>query len=444
MDMHQKFTLKLSAQLPGEGFSLDELVIETKKLFETEGMVGFLRVVLILLDHIVYPSCLGASKAKCCKKPYFVVCRSEEKNLRTSVGALVLRWTRLRCESCKKSFIPLKEFLGLVRYQKKTNELERVITEVVSEQSYRRTSQHLETIGEIPVPHTTLHRWVMKSESVEIDQKMRVESLVADGTGFKKKPFIDGSNRGEMKIVIGITKDKKLVPYGAWGDRSWWKIGSEIKKANHSTDKIAFKPIAKMLVSDGEEELIDGLKRLTQEQQRCTWHIPYGLGPLLRKEGVGKEQIQEIKSDLYGIINIELPKKDCQEVKLEDKLELEKRTWEAEKQLDVLINEFLERGYRTAARYLQNAKDKMFSYVRSWLKTGVVHPRVTSQIERMMREIGRRIKKIGHGWSPEGAERITRIIIRRITSPVEWDNHWKEKMRITGNVKLNFLGCEMI
>ncbi len=36
MRLQQKFALKLFANLPEEGFSLDELVIETKKLFETE------------------------------------------------------------------------------------------------------------------------------------------------------------------------------------------------------------------------------------------------------------------------------------------------------------------------------------------------------------------------------------------------------------------------
>ena len=51
MRMQQKFALKLSANLPESGFSLDELVIETKKMFETEGMAGFLRVLLNLIDQ---------------------------------------------------------------------------------------------------------------------------------------------------------------------------------------------------------------------------------------------------------------------------------------------------------------------------------------------------------------------------------------------------------
>lgn len=447
MKMHQKFALKLSANLPESGFSLDELVIESKRMFETEGIAGFLRVLLILLDQVLYPSALGkGSGLACCDQCNYVVYRREEKSIRTSVGVLRALWTRLRCEGCGVSFIPLREFLSVKKFSRKTTELEKIVADVVAEQSYRRTTKHLQLVGEIPVPHTTLHRWVMQSDCDKIESKNRVASIVADGTGYKIKPQLnDGSNRGEMKIVIGVTKDKKLVPYGAWADEAWWDIGTEIKSANHpSPDKLMFRPIADMLVSDGEEELIDGLKRLTKEQQRCIWHVPHGLGPILRKEDLSREAVSELKSELCGIINIDLPKKDFEKISLEDRLNIEIKTKKAEKELDNLIGEFVDRGYRQAARYLSNAKASMFNYVKSWLRTGIVHPRVTSQIERMMREIGRRIKKIGHGWSPKGAAKLTRIIIKKITSPIEWENYWKNKMQITGQVKVSFLGCELI
>ena len=48
--------------------------------------------------------------------------------------------------------------------------------------------------------------------------------------------------------------------------------------------------------------------------------------------------------------------------------------------------------YRMAADYLIRASENMFSYVRRWLQTGIVTPRVSSMIERMMRELARRLK----------------------------------------------------
>ncbi len=56
-----------------------------------------------------------------------------------------------------------------------------------------------------------------------------------------------------------------------------------------------------------------------------------------------------------------------------------------------------QKGYSQAASYVANAKDRLFSYVRFWLSYGLVTPRVSSMIERMMREVGRRLKRIAFG-----------------------------------------------
>ncbi len=340
--------------------------------------------------------------------------------------------------------IPLKNYLNIENYQTKTNELEKIVTEVISEQSYRRTSQHIESIGGVPIAHQRLHSWVMKSECDEINAKKKVQTIIADGTGYKKIP-VRGSNRGEVRLVVGVTKDGLVVPYGAWTQDSWAKIGRDIKQANHPHPKLMFKPIADMFVSDGEPGMVRSLKKLAKNQQRCMWHLPYELKPILKyQDNVDDEEAKNLKKDLQNIIEIKLPLQDFKEVKLEDRLELEKDAFAAEKQIQELIESLIDKGYGQAAKYLINAKKSMFSYVRTWLETGLVNPRVSSMIERMMREIGRRIKKIGFGWSPEGAAKMTRIIIKRITSADEWNQYWKDKLKLTGKVKISFLGCEMM
>ncbi|MBK7891090.1 MAG: hypothetical protein IPJ84_09675 [Bdellovibrionales bacterium] len=185
--------------------------------------------------------------------------------------------------------------------------------------------------------------------------------------------------------------------------------------------------------------------RLTKDSQRCIWHLPHDLHPLLKyKDDASPAEAKGFTSQLAGIIDIRLPAEDVEKVGLEDRLTLERSVFKAERGVQDLIDELTARGYKAAATYLDNAKSKMFSYVRTWLRTGVVHPRVSSMIERMMREIGRRIKKIGHGWSPEGAAKLTRIIIKRITSANEWDQYWKDKLKISGKVKMSFEGCFLV
>ena len=447
--MNYRFNLQCLSSLPlEEGFSLDELVIETKRMFETEGMAGLVNLIAVLLDWIVHQSLLRrwekSDPGRCCPHAHYVVHGREAKSIRSSVGQLALLWTRIRCQGCGKSFIPLRGYLNMERYQRKTSELEKIVAEVVSEQSYRRSSQHLETIGSIPVPHTTLHRWVMTSDCDKIDMKKRVQTLVADGTGYKQKLDADGSNRGEVCVVVGITKENTIVPYGAWTEKSWAAISREIKRANHPSSKIKFTPIADLLVSDGEVPLVKYMGRLTKDSQRCIWHLPHDLHPLLKyKDDASPAEAKGFTSQLAGIIDIKLPAEDVEKVGLEDRLTLERSVFKAECGVQDLIDELKSRGYKAAATYLDNAKSKMFSYVRTWLRTGVVHPRVSSMIERMMREIGRRIKKIGHGWSPEGAAKLTRIIIKRITSANEWDQYWKAKLKISGKVKMSFEGCTL-
>jgi hypothetical protein len=185
--------------------------------------------------------------------------------------------------------IPLREFLHLDRYQSKTAELERTVAEVVSEQSYRRVSRHLRLIGEIPVPKSTAHRGVMESacDAIETDGKV-VDVLVADGTGYKRRPkkTAGKNNRGELRVVLGVRTDGKVVPYGCWSGESWEKIGEEIHAKTGGSG-----PIAKGLVSDGELGLAEGLAHLVNEQQRCHWHMVHDLDYAMWQESAVKGRV---------------------------------------------------------------------------------------------------------------------------------------------------------
>ncbi len=109
-------------------------------------------------------------------------------------------------------------------------------------------------------------------------------------------------------------------------------------------------------------------------------------------------------------------------------------------QIKVLSDFHSHKGYSQAATYLSNAKDDLFTYLRYWMKTGVVTPRVTSKLERLIREINRRIKKFAFNWSDRGAAIMTKLIIKLICSPKEWDNYWVQRMKLSGNIKLTFEG----
>ena len=84
-------------------------------------------------------------------------------------------------------------------------------------------------------------------------------------------------------------------------------------------------------------------------------------------------------------------------------------------------------GCTTAATYIRRAKIGMFGYIRRWLKWGLISPRASSMVERVMRELGRRLKKTAYGWSDKGATKIARIILKRFTNAKAWEDYWQEK-----------------
>lgn len=432
--------MEFGACLSAEGFTLDEAVIKVRALFEQQGMAGVVALLVSLIEEPLCQRLIRGETVKgipgCCATPRYEYHGRRDKKFRTSVGTVKLSWRRLQCRHCNQVIIPLRSILHLAPYQAKTTELERAVIEVVSEQNYRRGSRHLATIGGIPVPKSTAHRWVAMTESDALPQPRKtLDAVMADGTGFKRRPDPENgiNNRGEVRVALGINSRGHAVPLGAWTDLTWEEIGHQLTPQGD-------RQLAHVAVSDGERGLAEGLAHLANDQQRCQWHQIHDLNFVLWQDGVDLQQRRAYQQRLSGILGIELPATDFARVKPEEKQELQELMLKAETQLTRLTRELLRRGYDHAGKYVRYAKDRLFGYVRFWLQTGVVVPKVTSRLERMMREIGRRLKRIAFGWSDAGAAKMTRIIIKRFTQPQAWQRYWERKAHCVNAVTLTFGG----
>ena len=69
-------------------------------------------------------------------------------------------------------------------------------------------------------------------------------------------------------------------------------------------------------------------------------------------------------------------------------------------------------GLRQGVELLERARQGMFSHIRRWLNGGCSSPKTSSMVERVMRELGHKIKKITYGWSDRGVGKIARIILK--------------------------------
>ena len=439
--MQKLLYIEILGGVSDKGFSLDELVLKTKELFEREGMAGLIGLILSLVDEQLCIDLMrGESRlslAPCCDHPRYEAHDRRDRSFRTSVGNIELRWRRVRCKSCGRSFIPLREFLGVDAYQSKSNELERVVTEVVSEQSYRRSSNHLMRIGEIPVPKSTLHRWVADSDCDELTWPRGLRFLLADGSGYKRRPDPERelNNRGEVRVALGVNNSGATVALGAWSGASWEDIGVDLERLRGRRTK------AGLLISDGEPGLAEGLSSLANGHQRCHWHMVRDLGHTLWEDKSPKPERDAYGQELRGIIGLELPVDSVEPVREEDKSLISERIKESERQLDRLAGEFIQKGYVKAANYVSRARNNLFGSLRFWLKSGIIGPRASSMIERMMREIGRRLKRIAFGWSEQGAAKMARIVIKRFSNAQQWEAYWLKKLRVDGKVTLIYKGA---
>lgn len=458
--LNKNFALNLSASLSENPFSFDELIHETKALFEREGVPGFIKVLLAFIDEFVITHWYKQHGKHCCESPQFRRAGRRDKNIMTTLGRICFEWTSLRCKSCGKSHNPLKDFFELGTYQTKSSELEKICLEVISEESYRKSAAKIKNLTPANFNHRTLHGWVMKTSASDIKVKHEdLNVLLADRTKFKK--FVDKkweskkkalceklgqkyegpSNRGEVKIMMGINNQNEVVPLGAWTSESWKVIGNAIYKVNNPDRRLTPVKVANILVADGEIALGKGLERLVHHKQRCLWHVPHDLRPLMKyQDKASEEDVTHALEQVGSIFQIEIPEKDFEAVTTEDLIEINQKIKECELQIKTLSDFLAGKGYSQAATYLSNAKDNLFTYLRYWMKTGVVTPKVTSKLERLMREINRRIKKFAFNWSDKGAAIITRIIIKLICSPKDWENYWVQRMKLSGNIKLTFEG----
>ena len=430
--MQGKCNLDLSFCLSDNGFSLDELVFKLGDLFEKKAFSELLRLILMLTQEVLQ------HPFSCCGKSDFKFNGGYNRRIQTSLGEVSLYWHRIRCKSCGRSIMPLKDFLKLKQYQTKTNELEQIVIDAVSETSYRRAVKSIGNHKLIKLSHHTAHNWVMQTDCDEIKLSQDVigsmgpMQIVADGTGFKGQPDENGKvKKGDLKAVIGVNTAGDVFPLGSWTETTWKEINEHWKN-----NKIKF-PEGSILVADGEPGLADAFAEQVELEQRCHWHVVRDLYHCMHHDGASLDKTKLLQKGLAGVLAIELPEGDFEKVTESEKDEIEKKIEDADTSLGKLINFLNKQGYDKAASYIAGARKSMFSYVRRWLKLGIICPRASSLIERVMRELGRRIKKLAYNWSDKGAAKIARIILKKFTNEKEWEAYWKDRFGIIGNVVLN-------
>jgi len=359
--------------------------------------------------------------------------RKDNRRFSTVFGKLDFRLRVAQCCNCGAYYSPLLSALKVGRYARRETNFEHEVIEAVIDTNYRRLIDG----RSIDISLGGIHNIVVGSDIDETFQEpVSVEDLsgiMSDGTGVKQYK----GRKGELRAVIGITNGGCVEPLGSFTNTEWPEIEHTVKERIKEAE-----PYNIPFIYDGEPGLDDFLSDVA-ESQRCTWHGPRGLYHALWEDGLKKKDSQPETNKIKQLIGIELPKGDFEILKEEDKEQVKSRYESSKSEIKELIKTFHEKGYKHGASYLESLSGRLFTNIELWLKTGIIAPKTTSLLERVFRELGRRLKRIAWGWSDETVTNISKMIMIRQYSRDKWEQYWKEKLGIKGYFNIEIMSVKL-
>lgn len=355
--------------------------------------------------------------------------RKYPRKISSVFGELAVAIREVECCTCGARYSPILGALKIGPYARKEMNFEQEVTEAVIDTNYRRLIDG----RSIDISLGGIHNLVVESDIDKTFQEPVLaddfSAILADGTGVKQQK----GSKGELRVVVGITKSGRVEPLGSFSNMEWSEIEKTIKQRIKDT-----KAYGIPFIYDGEPGLDNFLADVAMSQ-RCTWHAPRGLYHSLWQDGFKKKDSQPEMDKIKQLIGIDLPDGDFELLKEEDKQQVNEKYKSSKAQIKELIETFREKGYRHGASYLENLSERLFTNVEIWLKTGVIAPKTTSLLERLFREVGRRLKKIAWGWSDEAVTNISKMIMIKQYSKEKWEQYWKEKLGIKGYFSIEIL-----
>jgi len=451
--MEQEIHITLRFNLAIGEVGLNEIVYELKELRDSL-MLKVLERILMSYDDLIserlsrtriYPSKARKGLGRHIRKgdPEERFCRGrkvrkrgyrkEPRKISTVFGDLNLRIRTVECCKCGSRYVPLLSALKVGRYARREMNFEHEVIESVIDTNYRRLIDG----RSIDISLGGIHNIVVGSDIDDVFQDAvsvnDLSGITADGTGVKQHQ----GRKGELRTVIGITKAGRVEPLGSFTNTTWPEIERTVKERIKEAQ-----PYNIPFIYDGEPGL-DNFLADVAESQRCTWHGSRGLYHAFWEDGLKKKDSQSDIDNIKQVIGIELPEGDFEILKEEDKEAVKSKYESSKKEIKELIEAFSEKGYKHGASYLEKLSDRLFTNIELWLKTGIIAPKTTSLLERVFRELGRRLKKIAWGWCDTSVTNISKMIMIRQYSRDKWEQYWKDKLGIKGHFKIQLVSVEI-
>ena len=115
-----KLSLHIGSEMGLKNYSFSQLIIEVKRLFDCEGIPGFVTMMVILVESMLIKSGIERPRCNSNKLQQHGQCG---KKLRTSIDCVDLTSSRTKCTACKKTFSPKMLLFDVDPFSRKLREL---------------------------------------------------------------------------------------------------------------------------------------------------------------------------------------------------------------------------------------------------------------------------------------------------------------------------------
>ena len=330
------------------------------------------------------------------------------RQLRTRLGRLELQLAMVGCR-CGHRFAPLLATLGVEAHARCAPGLMRRALELCTEQPYRKVAKALQREAGTTLSERSLRRLVRSAAArVHLSWQRRdlgpVRALLVDGTRVRAgAKSADPHDRGlELNIAValrgrdhsGRRSAARLELVGATLGRRWKALVPALRGA-------AASPIA---VSDGDLGIVALLNRALPgvPQQICTFHLRDSIDHRLWGDRMPFRARRALARAVGNAVEFAVDADS------------------ADRAVAAFVAMAERHGWRNTLAHLRQIGPQ---HLTTWLHidpSGELE-HTTSLIERLMREVNRRVDPVGVRWSRAGADAIVRLLLaRRFDHP-----HWR-------------------
>ncbi len=354
--------------------------------------------------------------------------RSRQRILLSRVGRLELRLAQVGCR-CGRRFAPLLQLLGVESGRRLAPGLARRAASLATEMSFANAARHLEVeTGAAPSTRTIKrlvreagHRCDLSRPRTDLPT---LPALLIDGTRVPAGPRYGRrarSSRGvELNIACGVIgrdlsgrrPKAKIELVGATVGQPWSALQAAVGACSN----------AGIAVTDGDQAIGNLLATAAPDvpQQHCTFHIRHNIRLRLWQDGVPWAARDRVTDRLLSPI---LTASSCA------------RGLDAVAEAASFADD---NGWPHVAHHLRNVGPLLPTWKRVrhgrrvWRMPGRQSPEhTTSVLERVMREVNRRVDPPGNRWVVEGVRSMTNLLLgRRFDHPA-----WRELWQDDGDVK---------